>query len=112
MCFLSFIIVCMVSKVLWGLLVFQGDGPSVNEGLQELDVFSLEHHSRLLPTLFSVVFTLSINVHSFMEIKYSNVEGFPLTDLIFVLKMHILSFPVGFVSPACHCVLGGEFRCL
>ena len=50
------------------LLVLQGDGPIVNEGLQSLSIFALKHHLQLLPACALVISLISVDVEGFQVI--------------------------------------------
>ena len=67
-----------------------------------------KHNSNLLPTLFSIVFTLSVNVDGCEEVNCSNIEGFSLISLILCWEGEFTDFLVRSVTPGCHCCfLGG-----
>ena len=50
------------------LLVLWGDGPIVDDGLESLSIFSLEHHLQLLPACVPVISLISIDVEGFQVI--------------------------------------------
>ena len=95
----SFIVVCVASRTLMGVL--WGDGPIFIEGLWGLVVLSLKLHS--FSNLFHVVFILSVNVHRFEDINCSDVESFPLISLVPCQEGIFWGLPVGCVAPGYHC---------
>ena len=60
------------------LLTICGDGTIVNEGLESLSIFTLEHHLKLLPACVAVISFISINVKGFQVIYSPGVEDFPI----------------------------------
>ena len=44
------------------LLLLEGEGPIVNEGLEGLPVFALKHHPKLFPAGFVVIDFFSIDI--------------------------------------------------
>ena len=68
--------------LLWRSYALQGNSATINEGMPGLAVFSLIHHSKLLPTFFGIIPTLSINVLCLEEVKCSNMEGLKCSGLV------------------------------
>ena len=58
-------------------LTHQGNGPIVNEGLESLSIFTLEHHLQLLPACVAVVSLISIDVKGLQVVKSPDIEDFP-----------------------------------
>ena len=74
------------------LLVFQGNGPIVDEGLQSL-IFTLRHHLQLMPACVPVISLISVDVEGFQVVKCPGVEDFPVLWLMGGIKVKFGGFP-------------------
>ena len=60
----------------------------LNEGLESLLVFTLEHHLQLLSSGLFVISFFSINVQGLQVIYGSGMEDFPVLQLLGVLMLN------------------------
>ena len=63
------------------LLVLQGDGPIVDEGLEGLPVFAFEHHFKLVPVSFIVIGFFDIDVEGLQVVNATHIKCSPVLRL-------------------------------
>ena len=73
-------------------LTLHGVGPIVDEGLEGLSIFALDH-LKLLPVCMLVISFISIDVKDFGVVKSPGVEDLPVLQLMGELKFNLRVFP-------------------